>query len=611
MGELAARVSEPSAADAALDRFFEAFYRQRPVTATFTGIHDHDGRLPDWSPAGLARAVDEMRALRRELDAVGRVPDDAVREFPTQVDLALADGALDLALAEHESEHFLHANPALWTGEAIFGVLSLVTRDFAPLPDRLVHARERLERVPGFLDQARTVLAAAPIDWKSRALRECQTASTLFGSTLPAWVATVAPASAAAWARAGRTAAQAFEAFGAWLGVPGPGRTSWSLRAPLPHAPSSRESAGEVLLSRLLTRGHFVTTPIAELLTEAEGALDEACARLDEMSRPHGGWPAVQARLADQHPPAEGYYARFHEKWAQCRRAAEDLDLVTWPDAPLRYVPFPAQTRDAAPHLYYLHYRSPAPFDPVATFDYVVAPIDGLPPEHVDARLRQWNDSVITLNHVVHHGAIGHHVQNHHAYRGVSRVGRVAAVDAASRIAMFSGGSLAEGWACYVCDLMDEVGFLTPLERIAQQHTRVRIAARAVVDLSLHSSRMTLPQATWLYEDRAGMATAAARAEAVRNSMFPGTAVMYWLGTRALHDLRSRVMGSDPFLPGARLQPGGSDPIPGPARLPTATGAASVPAGRSMRSFHDRVLSYGAIPVALIARLMLQPEASA
>ena len=99
------------------------------------------------------------------------------------------------------------------------------------------------------------------------------------------------------------------------------------------------------------------------------------------------------------------------------------------------------------------------------------------------------------LNHVVHHGAIGHHVQNHHAYRGASRIGQVAAVDAASRIAMFSGGSLAEGWACYVCDLMEEIGFLTPLERIAQQHTRVRLAARAVADLSIHAGRMTVPQA--------------------------------------------------------------------------------------------------------------------
>ena len=42
--------------------------------------------------------------------------------------------------------------------------------------------------------------------------------------------------------------------------------------------------------------------------------------------------------------------------------------------------------------------------------------------------LRATNDSVIKLNHVVHHGALGHHVQNWYAYRGASRIGMRRAV---------------------------------------------------------------------------------------------------------------------------------------------------------------------------------------
>ena len=74
------------------------------------------------------------------------------------------------------------------------------------------------------------------------------------------------------------------------------------------------------------------------------------------------------------------------------------------------------------------------------------------------------------------------------------------------------------------------------------------------------------------------MTTDAATAEAVKNSMFPGAAVMYWLGTRDLHALRR---------------------------------ACQVRAGEafSLRAFHDRVLSYGAIPVPLIARLMTMEPA--
>jgi len=69
------------------------------------------------------------------------------------------------------------------------------------------------------------------------------------------------------------------------------------------------------------------------------------------------------------------------------------------------------------------------------------------------------------------------------------------------------------------------------------------------------------------------MPEAAAQAEAVKNSMFPGAAVMYWLGTDTLRRLR---------LDRER-----------------AEGAAF-----SLQRFHDTVLSYGSIPVPLVAELM-------
>lgn len=137
---------------------------------------------------------------------------------------------------------------------------------------------------------------------------------------------------------------------------------------------------------------------------------------------------------------------------------------------------------------------------------------------------------------------------------------------------------MAEGWACYVCDLMEEVGLLTPLESIAQQQTRVRLAARAVVDLAMHTGQMTFDEAAALYRDQAGMPDGAARTEAAKNSMFPGAAVLYWLGVREVHALRAQQSRQY----GRRF---------------------------SLRRFHDTVLSHGAIPVALISRLMMNAPA--
>jgi uncharacterized protein (DUF885 family) len=558
-------------ARAALDRFFDSYYRLRPVTATFTGIHHYDDQLPDWSTEGLNRACAAMRACRDDLRDAGRVDDAAVRRFPDDVDLALADAFLEIQIAEHEGTHFSSSNPALWTGEAVFSVLSLVTREGAPLEPRVAAATARMQAIGGFLDTARHTLTGAPAAWTAKALRECDAAAILFGSSLPTWFATcdVRPALAAAAVAASRSARDSFHAFAQWLGRSLPAADHLcSLSATTPS------------LELLLRRGHWISEPIDRLLAAASEALDESHALLTERLRDAGcrDWADAQQRLAELHPTREQYLQRFADVWTRAKAAALDHDLVSWPDAPIRYVPIPPHTREAAPLLYYLFYRSPAAFDHVPVYDYVVTPIESdLAADEQEQRLRAANDSVITLNHVIHHGGIGHHVQNWNAYRSASRIGQIAAIDAASRIAMFSGGSLAEGWACYVCDLMEEIGFLSPLERAAQQHTRIRILARAVADLSMHTGRLPLDAAAFFYAARGLMPVMAAKGEAVKTSMFPGTAVMYWLGTKGIHDLRST--------------------------LRSRHGAAF-----SLKAFHDRFLSFGAIPVALISRLMLEEQ---
>jgi uncharacterized protein (DUF885 family) len=133
---------------------------------------------------------------------------------------------------------------------------------------------------------------------------------------------------------------------------------------------------------------------------------------------------------------------------------------------------------------------------------------------------------------------------------------------------------MAEGWACYATELADELGFLTPLEQASEQQSRVRQLARAIVDISLHTGVMTFDDAVEFYEAEVGMPHAAATAEAVKNSMFPGTAVMYWLGTTGILALREAVQARE--------------------------GAAF-----SYRTFHDALLSRGSIPVLLAAKLML------
>ena len=65
---------------------------------------------------------------------------------------------------------------------------------------------------------------------------------------------------------------------------------------------------------------------------------------------------------------------------------------------------------------------------------------------------------------------------------------------------------MAEGWACYATDLIAEAGGLTELELLNHRRSRVRMCARAIVDVELHNQRMTLDEAAEFYQESSGMA---------------------------------------------------------------------------------------------------------
>ena len=502
-----------------LDRFFECYYRRRPVNATFIGVHDHDGELPDFSENGAGDMLAEMRSLLASVDG-------------TSVDHRLAAGYLRTQIAECQSAHFHRGNPSLYTGEAVFGVMALFLTDFAPLADRIDSAAARLDGIPRLLNQGQTNVQEAPIGWTERAIKDCAGLTAFLTGGIarlpaPAPVALAGPAA---------TALAAVADFRRYLDTD------------LRRRPRAECAAGAEALELNLREGHCLTTSANELAAYAE---EELLLAQDALAR--------AAPLSAEPPANRG---RYQELWDEVRALADVRRLLSWPDSPIRFVDRPDWARAAAPDLYFLYYRSPAAFNRPAVHDYLVPP--ELPSE-----------SAIKLNHVVHHGGIGHHVQNWHAARAGSAIGRIAAVDCASRIAMLCGGTMAEGWACYATDLMGEIGFLTPAEQYDELATRCRMCARAVVDVRLHQGQFTLAEAVEYYQREAGMPAGAAMGEAVKNSMFPGGAVMYLTGRDEIHGLRRA--------------------------LSTRLGSRF-----NLRAFHDQFLSYGSIPVTLIASDMMQ-----
>jgi hypothetical protein len=420
-----------------------------------------------------------------------------------------------------------------FTGEAIFGLVSLLLH---PSETRLESAIKRLELVPELLHAGMHQIESAPEAWIQRARAECAAADLLMEDVAVAFPDLLSAAT---------SSAAAFASFDRFL--------------ERDVTPTPDYACGAEALELLLRHAHAVSGGAAGV---EQLALERIAAEEDALR-------AAPRPAADSETPpstADDYLARFDALWRTVQVLATDRQILTFPDWPVRFVERPEWSRRAAPALYFLPYRSPAPFDAPAVVDYLTPP--------------GADDSTIKLNHVVHHASLGHQVQNWFAARSASRIGQMAAVDCASRIAMLCGGTMAEGWANYATDLVDEYysGLLTPAERHGLHRARLRMAGRAVVDIRLHQGRFTQDDAIDFYTVRVGMPAPAARAEAVKNSLFPGAACMYLIGWNGIRRLRGE------------LESRGSTPL-------------------NLRAFHDRLLSYGSVPVSLIARAMLESTA--
>ncbi|MFN2146429.1 MAG: DUF885 family protein, partial [Anaerolineales bacterium] len=373
-----------------MDDFFRSYYVHRPVNATFIGVHDHDHRLPDYSEKGTGDVLAEMQHL---LDRLPGLPVESLTPVE-KIDRTLAEGFLKIQMWEFQSDHFQRGNPSVYTGEAVFGLLSLFLTDFAPISERVESAVQRMEAVPALLAQGRANVRKAPRPWTERAIRECEGALNFLHDGVDLLV-TGKKIGNPVFKKAAEKAAAAFVEFQAYL------------QTELLAAPADHYASGEDALDLVMRQGHFIDDDPDEIVAYAEEQMNEAAGNLKEHAADFGVKDSSDAlsRLADLHPTLEHYYNRYTELWEQTRAVAEEQDLLTWPEFPIRYIPRPGWSRKAAPYLYFLYYRSPAAFNRPEVHDYLVTPIDDdMPVEEQQRLLRATNDSVIKLNHVVHHG---------------------------------------------------------------------------------------------------------------------------------------------------------------------------------------------------------------
>ena len=500
----------------------------RPELATYAGITGHDDRWPDLSPAGADAVLAELRSRRRRLRAL---PSAGNRWDQLAIDVALdllSEEIEALELGDHLRDLNSIASPVQHLREAFDHMPTDTSEAGENILARLATVGDALDGYRMSLEEGRRRGLIAPARQAEAVAAQCEIHAGA-DSALAALHGTVAPRLHEPWQRkhldeATAAARSAFGEFGAYL------RTVY-----LPGA-MERDAVGPDEYRRR-ARTHLGTD-------------------IDPEATYRWGWNevgelrAAMERVAGEITPGADIPEALHVLKTDPDRAAAD------PEAFRREMQH--RTDDALARLSNVHFDVPAQIRRVevklappggAIGAYYVGPSE----DFTRAGTLWWSladtgpvplfDQVTTA---YHEGFPGHHLQ---VGIQVSLAGRLSRLQ---RVWAWKPGT-GEGWALYAERLMHELGFLDRPDYVfgllAAQMLR---ACRVVIDIGSHldlpipddqpfepGRAWTFEIASRMLETYAALDADYARSEITRYLGWPGQAIAYKVGERAILDVRS------------------------------------------------------------------------
>ena len=569
-GAVAQAPAGPSAADARFlalaDKWLQTGMRMSPVYATAIGEHRYDAELDDVSAQGRAAGLALSKATLAELQAIPR----AQLSRANQVDAAILENQLEGDIWSTETLQSWAWDPLIYSGLAGGALNGLISREFAPLPDRLRSAAGRMEKLPRLLGQARGNLDpkrvpkihADTVSAQNKGLHSLIDGIAAEGAKLPEGDR-ARLAAAAAKAKAGVDEHQA-----------------WIDGTLVPNA-SGDFRIGPALYDAKLR--YALNSPLGrkEIHDAAQRDLTTIRARMYDLSRDilkgRAGAPATPANPSPEQQQAaieaalELAYAdkpgrntlvqEAEQTLEQATAFVREKELVTVPNDPVKIILVPEFQRGVA----VAYCDSPGPLDKGQSTFYMISPI---PEDWTDAQtdsfLREYNSR--SLHELTVHEAMpGHYLQLAHSNRYPSVLR-----------AVLSSGPFVEGWACYAQDIVADAGYLNgdPLYQLVHMKWQLRVVANAILDQGIHVDGWTREQAMELMVKGAFQQEREAAGKWVRAQLSSAQLPTYFVGWTEHRALRAEVEKRW----GAKF---------------------------TQKSFHDAALSYGSPPVRYVRQLLL------
>src|SRR5213595_843512 len=462
--------------------YVEQYLQANPEQATELGDHRFDGQLTDYSAEARAKGLAAQKEFRDKLNAI----DGSQLTGANKVDLPILRENIDYKIFQAEELKEPDWNPLVYMQSLANSLYLLVARDFAPPEKRIPNLRQRMEKIPRVIEQAKANLHHPPRIHTETAIKQTQGAINLVREELVPLLDRV-PQMKKELAPLQQKTAAALEDYKKWLQNDLLPRSDGNFRL---GAEKFRKKLRFALASEL---------SMEEIMKRAQADLKQTQTAIYETAVPlykkyfpnadsatlsdkHKVTAAVLDKLAEQHPDDATVVGYAKEVVGEATNFVRSHNLVTIPDTPLDVIAMPEFKRGVA----IAYCDSPGPLDKNGKTFFAVAPTPkDWSKERKESFFREYNNFMIR-DLTVHEAMPGHYLQLAHSnqFKAPTLVR-----------AIFQSGTFIEGWAVYAEQFMAEAGYGGPEVKMQQLKMRLRVICNAIIDQSIHAGNMSEQEA--------------------------------------------------------------------------------------------------------------------
>lgn len=547
------------------DEFFDTYYfPTNPTTATATGLHAYDGKLEDYSRAGVDASIAALKGFEKRFAAIDPAGLGEMERGDRQLVLNTIHGTL---LTEQTIRPW-EKNPDTYSSGITNSAFVIMERKFAPPADRLRVLIEREKHMPAVFQAARKNLKNPPKIYTEIAIEQLPGLVAFFKDDVTAAFKDVLDADLQMqFVESNGAVIKALEDYQAWL-----------KKDLLPKSKGDYR-IGANTFRKKLAFDEMVDAPLDKLIEIDLADMHRNQAEFIRVAKeldPGKTSAQVLADLAADHPDPAKLLESFRATFDGLIKFIDDKQIITIPS---QVRPILEETPPFMRATTFASMDTPGAYEAAANEAYfnVTLPDASWTKQRTAEFMAQFNFPVIS-NVAVHEAYPGHYVQFLWMHNIHDRVRK-----------LLGANTNVEGWAHYCEQMMLDAGLAQSvfpndarqqkLLKLGQLQDALLRNARFYVGIKLHTNQINFDQAVDFFVKEGYQSHEVGVVETKRGTSDP-TYLYYTLGKLEILKLRADAEKKD----GTSF---------------------------NLKSFHDRFMQQGFAPIKIVRHAMLHDDTPA